>query len=78
MAGKASLFAVSAPSSLEDDEDDFSDDALPSLDEVEDDPGAGPFDAYAETVLDADAPIEERKDALRECILTLLEERGGR
>jgi hypothetical protein len=74
---KGGLFAVVGPSEPED-EDDFADDALPAEDE-EDMPelGAGPFEAYCETVLNADAPYEERTEALRQAILTILEERGG-
>lgn len=74
---KGGLFAVVGPPEAED-EDDFSDDALPAEDDEELMPelGAGPFEAYCETVLNADAPYEERCEALRQAILTVLEERG--
>lgn len=75
---KGGLFAVVGPSEPED-EDDFSDDALPAEDDDEAMPelGAGPFEAYCETVLNADAPYQERCDALRQAILTIIEERGS-
>lgn len=75
-----SLFAVkSAPSSSpeDDDADDYADDAAP-LDELmeEAELGAGPFDAYAETVFsDADTPT--KADALRQAVMTLIEEHMG-
>lgn len=76
-----SLFAVkSAPA--EDDTsagEDFASDLMPADDEMETDPmelGGGPFDAYADTVLDAEADPADRKDALRQAILTLIEEQG--
>lgn len=75
---KGGLFAVMGPPEAED-EDDYSDDALPALDEEEGampEIGAGPFEAYCETILNADAPYEERCDALRQAILTVIEERG--
>jgi hypothetical protein len=73
---KGGLFAVMGPPE-EEDEDDFSDDAMPiAEDEEEPALGAGPFEAYAETVFDAEAPPEARSDALRQAILTILEERG--
>lgn len=80
MAGKSSLFASAAPTPMEDDgEEDYSDDAAPAGDEEgePEDLQAGPFDAYAETVLDAKAPTEDRISALREAILTLIEEQGA-
>lgn len=79
MAAKAGLFAVSAPSPMEDDgEEDYSDDAAPAGDEEEpEDTMAGPFDAYAETVLDAKAPMEDRVSAFREAVLTLIEEQNA-
>lgn len=78
MAGKGGgLFAVVGPPEAEDD-DDFSDDALPAEDdEAMPELGAGPFEAYCETALNADAPYEERCEALRQAILTVLEERGS-
>lgn len=74
---KGGLFAVMGPPS--DDEDDFSDDAMPA---EEDDMGAdvelgGPFDAYAETIFDPKADTASKTEALRQAIMTLLEERGG-
>lgn len=77
----AGLFSMQAPAPTsdagEDDMslDDFSDDALEPAEDSEDaDLGAGPFDAYADTVLDAEASPEDRKAALREAIMTLIEE----
>lgn len=74
---KGGLFAVVGPPE-EDAEEDFADDALPAEDDEEALPelGAGPFEAYCETVLNADAPYEERCEALRQAILTIIEERG--
>lgn len=74
---KGGLFAVLGPPE-EEDADDFADDALPAEDDEDAAPelGAGPFEAYCETVLNADAPYEERCEALRQAILTVLEERG--
>lgn len=72
---KGGLFAVVGPP--EEGEDDLADDVLPAEDEEEiPDVMAGPFEAYAETVLDPEAPHEERVEALRQAVLTLLEERG--
>lgn len=78
MAGKGGLFAVVGPPEPDDDEDleDYGDD-LAADTEPEVDIGAGPFDAYAETVFDIDADPATRTDALRQAILTVLEERGG-
>jgi hypothetical protein len=76
---KGGLFAVMGPPEAED-EDDYSDDAMPALDdEEESEPalGSGPFEAYCETVFDEKADYQSRCDALREAIMTLLEERGG-
>jgi hypothetical protein len=73
---KGGLFAVVGPPEAEDD-DDFADDALPAEDdEAMPELGAGPFDAYAETVFDIEADPAARADALRQAILTILEERG--
>ncbi len=72
------LFAVATPPEMEDDDaDDYSDDASP-VDEALSEPelGAGPFDAYAETIF-SDADTVTKADALRQAILTILEERGG-
>lgn len=78
---KTSLFAVAskpADDMSDDDTEDYSDDSAPADDEsAEPDAMAGPFDAYAETVLDAKAPTEDRISALREAILTLIEEKGS-
>lgn len=60
-----------------DDEDDSGDMAPPGDDDASDDPGGGPFDAYADTVLDDKADPEDRKDALRQAIMTLIEEQGS-
>lgn len=35
---------------------------------------AGPFEAYADTVLNVEAPIEDRTEALRQAIQTIIEE----
>jgi hypothetical protein len=78
MAMKGGLFAVSAPPEEEDDDlEDFSGDLeeLDMADEAEP-ASAGPFDAYAETVFDVSADPAERSDALRQAILTALEESG--
>jgi len=71
---KGGLFAEMGPP--EEDDDDYSDDALPALDEEEEElaPGAGPFEAYCEIALDANADYQARCDALRQAILTVLEE----
>lgn len=73
---KGGLFAVAAPPEMEEDDvEDYADDALPVLDEEAPELGAGPFDAYAETIFsDADTPT--KADALRQAILTILEEQG--
>jgi len=74
---KGGLFAAIGPVEPEDDAEDYSDDAMPIEDDAEEpEIGAGPFEAYCETVLNPDAPYEERCDALRQAILTVLEERG--
>lgn len=76
--GKGGLFAVSAPPEEEDEPslDDFSDDlAMPAAEE-EDEGVGGPFDAYAETAFDTEADPAARSDALRQAILTVLEESG--
>lgn len=78
---KGGLFAVTtAPMADEDDDmDDVDADAAP-VDEGMPEPelGAGPFDAYAETIF-SDADTVTKADALRQAILTILEERemGG-
>lgn len=79
MKGKG-LFAMMAPPAAAEDDDDLDDyeDDL-ELDEPEADPvsiGAGPFDDYAATALDPKADPAARSDALRQAILTILEERG--
>lgn len=76
--GKGGLFAVATPPEDEDDDlDDYSSD-LEALDPEEEDMGigAGPFDAYAETAFDVEADPATRTDALRQAILTVLEESG--
>lgn len=45
-------------------------------DGMDDDPMGGPFDTYADTVFNPEATPEERSSALREAILTVIEERG--
>lgn len=75
----AGLFAKMGPptgmTEPGDDTDDYSDDALPEdADADMPDLDAGPFDAYADTVLDNDASPEDRKAALREAIMSLIEE----
>lgn len=80
MAGKGGLFAVMGPPSDEEEDDDL-DDYAGDLEEdapAEMEMGAGPFEAYAETVFDVDADPAARADALRQAILTALEERGPR
>ncbi len=84
MKGKGGSFAMmgappSAPSAVDDDDDldDYAEDLEMSDPEDEDVAiGAGPFDAYAETVFDLDADPATRTDALRQAIETVLEERG--
>lgn len=77
---KRGLFAVTAPPPPEDDDDDMSDYAGdlemgdPAGDDTSD--SGGPFDAYAETVFDDKADPASRTDALRQAILTVLEESG--
>jgi hypothetical protein len=82
MAAKGGLFAVSMPPALGGDDeeaDDYSDDAAPAEGAPEpDELGAGPFDAYAETVFDEKADVPTKSDALRQAILCILEERGGK
>jgi hypothetical protein len=80
-ARKGGLFAVMGgprPAEEDDDLDDYADD-LELADDDSAEPealGAGPFDAYAETVFDVEADPASRTDALRQAILTVLEERG--
>lgn len=82
-ARKGGLFAVAAPPMAEEDDDDDLDDYADDL-ELDDDAGGsmppavgeGPFDDYAATALGPDADLATRADALRQCILTVLEERG--
>lgn len=82
---KGGLFALSRPPAAaaeEDDDDidldDFGEDL--ELDEPAGgslpDIGGGPFDDYAATALDPEADPASRADALRQAILTVLEERG--
>lgn len=60
------------------DEDEYADDAMPMSDDEDMDlEGAGgPFEAYADTLLNPELPIEERTDALRQAIQTIIEEGG--
>lgn len=62
------------------DEEDDSGDSAPVGDEPDstDEPGAGPFDTYAETIFDPKSDTPTKTDALRQAILTLIEERGGK
>lgn len=80
MAGRGGgLFAVVGPPEEEDDDlEDFSADLEePLLGGEEEDPlGAGPLDAYAETIFDAEADPVARTDALRQFVLTVQEEAG--
>lgn len=82
---KGGLFAVMGPPSkggmggmMGEDDDDYSDDSAPA---EEEDPGevemGGPFDAYAETIFDPKADVAAKTDALRQAIMTLIEEKGG-
>ena len=75
------LFAVPAPPAApEEDEDDLAGDLAPLDSEESSEPEApmpGPFDAYAETVF-SDADTATKSDALRQAILCVLEERGGK
>jgi hypothetical protein len=74
---KGGLFAVTSPPA-EDDDDDFADDALPAEDDEEmTEPMGGPFDSYAATIFDDKADVTAKIEALREAILTLIEEGGG-
>jgi hypothetical protein len=76
--GGASMGASSDPAA--DDEDD-SGDSMPASEDTDptDTPaGSGPFDAYAETVFDPKSDTPTKTDALRQAILTLIEERGGK
>lgn len=77
---KGGLFAVAGPSPEEEDDDldleDFSADLEDDAPEDDMGVGTGPFDAYAETVFDAEADPASRSDALRQAILTVLEESG--
>jgi hypothetical protein len=63
----------------EDTLDDFSDDLAETEPELDVELGAGPLDAYMETVFDDAAPMPDRIDAFRQAILTVVEERerGG-
>lgn len=78
----AGLFAKMGPpagmTEPGEDDDDYSDDALPEdAGDADVELDAGPFDAYADTVLDAEASPEDRKEALRQAIMTLIEENGS-
>lgn len=86
MAARKGLFALSSPRpAAEEDDDDLDDldDYAGDL-ELDDDVGggmppdigAGPFDDYAATAFDPDADPAARSDALRQAILTIIEERG--
>jgi hypothetical protein len=76
---KGGLF--SAPAPADDDADDYSDDALPALDDEDagDEPAAsvGPFESYCETIFDEKSDYQAKCDALREAIMTLIEEGGS-
>jgi len=78
MAAKGGLFAVMGPpdDGGDDDLEDFSGDLEEGDPEEDMGIGAGPFDAYAETVFDVEADPASRTDALRQAILTVLEESG--
>jgi len=79
MAGKGLFAVVGGPPPEEEDDDleDYSSDLEEDAPSMDLDVGAGPFEAYCETVLDDKAPYEERCEALRQAILTVVEERGG-
>lgn len=78
--GAASLFGMGQM--MADDEDDFDDLTEDDLGPIEEEDegemalGAGPFEAYAETIFSPDASTEEKTEALRQAFLTLLEEQG--
>ena len=58
---------------------DYEDDGALGAGEDDDDmmgPTAGPFESYADTVFNVEATPDERASALREAILTVIEERG--
>ena len=79
--GKGSMFALGPPPAEEDDEDDMSDYAgdldMSDMSSEEDAEGSGgPFDDYAQTLFDTEADPATRTDALRQAILTVLEEKG--
>jgi hypothetical protein len=76
MAGKGGLFAVMGPPEEEDELEDYAGDLEdPAI--AEDEPlGAGPLDAYAETIFDTEADPVSRTDALRQFVLTVQEEMG--
>lgn len=76
---KGGLFAVMGPPPDEEEDslEDYADDlGEPESDEELEPLAAGPFDAYAETIFDAEADPAARSDALRQAILTVLEENG--
>ena len=75
MASRRGIFAVSEPA--DDTEEDYSDDALPAIDDEDGeatDPMAGPFESYCKTIFDDKADYQAKCDALREAIMTLIEE----
>jgi hypothetical protein len=77
MAAKGGLFAVASEPA--DDTDDYTDDALPAIDDEDGeatDPMAGPFESYCKTIFDDKADYQAKRDALREAIMTLIEEGG--
>jgi hypothetical protein len=76
MKGPKGPMGGSEPGDTGDSEDYSGDLQDPNENSENSDIGAGPFDAYADTVLDAKASPEDRKAALREAILTLIEEQG--
>lgn len=79
--GKPPSMPSAAASDAGADEEDDSGDSMPVGDESDTSdspPGAGPFDAYAETIFDPKSDTPTKTDALRQAILTLIEERGGK
>jgi len=77
MAPPKGLGIVIAPEDDEYDPDEYADDA--ELGAGEDDdmgPMAGPFESYADTIFNPEATPEEKSSALREAILTVIEEQG--
>lgn len=75
MAGKGLFAVVGAP---EPDADDEYPEDMEAMDDMPMTPGedaeGGPFESYAATVFDDSLSVEERTSALREALMTLIEE----